>query len=265
MELYGDLHTHTIYSDGRSTVEDNVRAAAGRGLRQVAITDHGHGKFFGTGMRQADYEIIKAQIKKSADEHKVEVLFGVEANITGSGGQIDIRTAERGEFDILLCGVHRGVKAHRFIDYFTFFLPNWFWGFIHYTPKGRIKKNTQTVINAVEKNNIDILVHPNRYFRTNVLEVAKACIERGTVMELNCKKISFRPIDFERMTAMGAKFVVGSDAHQSKNVGRADRVEEFLKLCDYPADAIINLDKPFARPKGQVLQGIIDDEPDSGN
>ncbi|MDR1917910.1 MAG: PHP domain-containing protein [Christensenellaceae bacterium] len=265
MKLYGDLHTHTIYSDGHSTVEDNVKMAVERGLKQLAITDHGHGKFFGGGMNPKDYEIIKAQIKKSSAENGIEVFFGVEANITGSGGQIDIKTAEFGEFDIVLCGIHRGVKAHRFFDYFTFFIPNWFFSLFHWTPKRRIEKNTQTVINAIEKNNIDILVHPNRYFKTNVLEVAKACIARGTVMELNAKRISFRPVDFERMVELGAKFVIGSDAHFAKNVGKVDRVEEFLKLCDYPPDAIINLNEPFARPKGKVLQEIIEDELDNDN
>jgi putative hydrolase len=265
MKLYGDLHTHTIYSDGHSTVEDNVKMAAERGLKQLAITDHGHGKFFGGGMKQKNYEIIKAQIEKAAAENNMEVLFGVEANRTGSGGQIDIKTAELGEFDIILCGIHRGVKAYKFWDYFTFFIPNWFYSLIRWTPKRRIEKNTQTVINAVEKNNIDILVHPNRYFKTNVLEVAKACISRGTVMELNAKKISFRPIDFERMAELGAKFVISSDAHCAKNVGKADKVEDFLKLCDYSPDAIINLTEPFARPKSKVLQEIIEDEPDNSD
>jgi histidinol phosphatase-like PHP family hydrolase len=67
------------------------------------------------------------------------------------------------------------------------------------------------------------------------------------------------------MVELGAKVVIGSDAHYAKNVGKADRVEEFLKLCDYPPDAIINLNKPFARPKGKVLQEIIEDEPDNGD
>jgi putative hydrolase len=259
MEIFGDLHTHTFYSDGKATVEDNAAAAERRGLKQLAITDHGHGKWFG-GMRPKNYKIIKAQIAKSAEEHKTDILFGVEANITGLGGQMDITAGESGEFDIILCGIHRFVKAHRFWDYFTFFIPNWFWELIHWTPKKRIAKNTQVVINAIEKNNIDILTHPNRYFKTNVAEVARACVQRGTVMELNAKKISFRPIDFERMTELGAKFVIGSDAHSAKNVGRVDRVAEFLKLCDYPADAILNLDKPFARPKGRILQEVIDSE-----
>jgi len=259
MELYGDLHTHTMYSDGHGTINDNVTSAVESGLRQIAITDHGHGKYKG-GMRPKNYNIMRAQIKKASIEHKIDVLFGVEANITGADGSIDITAKERGGFDIVLCGVHRGVKPHRFIDFFTWLLPNYFCALFHHFPKKRINKNTQTVINAVEKNNIDILTHPNRYFKVDVLRVAKACIERGTVLELNAKRISFRPIDFERMAEMGAKFVIGSDAHWPKDVGRTKIVEDFLKKCDYPPDVILNLDKPFIRPKGIVLQEVAKDE-----
>ncbi len=36
----GDLHSHTVHSDGSITVEDRVRGAVGRGLDFLAITDH---------------------------------------------------------------------------------------------------------------------------------------------------------------------------------------------------------------------------------
>ena len=38
-----DWHTHTVYSHGKGTIEDNVRIAHERGLREIAITDHGPG------------------------------------------------------------------------------------------------------------------------------------------------------------------------------------------------------------------------------
>ena len=38
-----DHHTHTIYSHGKGTIEDNVKAAIAKGLESVAITDHGPG------------------------------------------------------------------------------------------------------------------------------------------------------------------------------------------------------------------------------
>ena len=48
-----DHHTHTIYSHGKGTILDNVRAAAAKGIRSIAITDHGPGHLtYGIKMEQ---------------------------------------------------------------------------------------------------------------------------------------------------------------------------------------------------------------------
>jgi len=36
-----DLHTHTTYSHGTGSIEDNVRAAREAGLAAIGISDHG--------------------------------------------------------------------------------------------------------------------------------------------------------------------------------------------------------------------------------
>lgn len=41
MKLKYDLHTHTVWSHGKGTVEDNVKEALKKGLNKIAITDHG--------------------------------------------------------------------------------------------------------------------------------------------------------------------------------------------------------------------------------
>ena len=43
MVLFGDYHTHTKFSHGKGTVEENARTAREMGLKQIAITDHGLG------------------------------------------------------------------------------------------------------------------------------------------------------------------------------------------------------------------------------
>lgn len=265
MKIYGDYHTHTTDSDGKNSIDENIAAAKKRGLQAVAITDHAHYRARNKKKRRQLGLLAKAQTIKSGKERGIQTLYGVECNIVGTNGDIDVTNDERKLYDIVVCGFHASVKPKKFWEIFTFYLPNLFWmGLrqlkIDWTPKGRIRKNTQVVVNAIERNNIDILSHPNRYFRVNVLEVAKACIARGTAMELNNKKISFRPIDFERMAAMGAKFVIDTDSHKAENVGRVDRVEAFLKLCDYDPSCILNLDQPFARPKAVILDQIVEAE-----
>lgn len=251
MKIYGDYHTHTDNSDGKNTVEEIIAEAARIGLHEVAITDHGHGRVLG-GIRPKNYSMVRALVEKSATENNIKGYFGVEANVTGSRGQVDVNPENRAQLDILLCGFHAVVKPANFRSLFTFLIPNWFWFLIKWCPRGRRDKNTEIMKQAIKNNDIDIWAHPNRYFRLNVVEVAKVCIERGTLIELNGKGISFRPIDFERMASLGAKFVVSSDAHKASKLGEVGKVAEFLKLCDYREEDIINLNGPFKR--GELIE-----------
>ncbi len=267
MKVYGDYHTHTIDSDGVNTIDENIAAAKKRGLSEIGITDHAHYRPMKKKKRLENALLAKAQVVRSGKNYDIKTFYGTECNVVGIDGDIDIANDERRLYDYLICGIHMSVQPKKFSQYFTYYIPNMFWFLmrrmgINWTPKSLVRKNTQAVIKAIEKNNIDILSHPSRYFRVNVLEVAKVCVARGTAMELNNKKISFRPVDFERMAAMGVKFVIGSDAHKAENVGRMDRVGDFLKLCDYDPQCILNLDKPFERPKGLLLEQIVKAEND---
>ena len=46
-DLRGDLHMHTVASDGRNTIEEMARAAQARGYEYLAITDHSATHGFG--------------------------------------------------------------------------------------------------------------------------------------------------------------------------------------------------------------------------
>jgi len=246
MKLFGDYHLHSNFSrDGRATIIEMVRAAKDKGMQEIAITEHGFGAWY-NGMRKKNFEKWQGDIESARAD--MPVLMGIEANLVSHSGKIDIDDEDSKKFDIVLFGVHLAV-LYSVRAFFFFFVPNMFWKLVRWTPKGRKRKNTQAVINAIENNRIDVWVHPNRYFRLNVIEVAEVCAKRGTLLELNSKKISFRPIDFERMIRVGAKFIINSDAHNTSRIGETARVEEFLKNCDYNEDDIINLKKTFTEYK----------------
>ena len=75
-----DHHTHTIYSHGKGSIEDNVRVAAARGLKSVAVTDHGPGHLT-YGLKTEKLPEMRREIARLKTVYpQVEVLLGVEAN-----------------------------------------------------------------------------------------------------------------------------------------------------------------------------------------
>jgi hypothetical protein len=83
--LPGDLHTHTVHSDGVMTVSELARFAAGRGLEFVAVTDH-------------NTVSHHAELPAAAAAHGITLLPGQEvtteaghANVLGPVSWIDFR------------------------------------------------------------------------------------------------------------------------------------------------------------------------------
>jgi putative hydrolase len=179
---------------------------------------------------------------------ELPILLGVEANVVSVDGHIDIPPKLLNKLDIVLFGVHVAI-LYSLRGWLFYQLPNIFFNTIHIIPQFLRNRNTTIVKRVLKNNKIDIWTHPNRYFKINILEAAKVAAERGTLVELNAKKISFRPIDFERMVAMGCKFIINTDSHSPRRIGEISRVEEFLKHCDYNPACIINLNTTLSEYK----------------
>ena len=81
MQLTADFHTHTPYSHGKNTIEENVAQAKELGLKQIGITDHGFAHMV-FPVRRKELDFCKAECKAAARKYDIDVLMGVEANIT---------------------------------------------------------------------------------------------------------------------------------------------------------------------------------------
>ena len=92
MQIIGDYHTHTIYSHGKGTIRDNVEVAINKGLKEVAICDHGPGHVIYGIKREQIFEMRKEidQMNKEYGKHGIRVLLGLEANVMDYDGNIDV-------------------------------------------------------------------------------------------------------------------------------------------------------------------------------
>ncbi|MCL2751959.1 MAG: PHP domain-containing protein [Firmicutes bacterium] len=241
MIFYGDYHTHTFYSHGKGSVEDNVRAAAERGLKQVAITDHGFGHMaFGVPRRRFDSLQANVLACRADYSKKLDVLFGIEANIRGKNGQIDLRNTDFKEFDILLVGYHQMVWTTA-KNFFSFSVPVQTCGLFRHTSDRRRKKNTEALIAAMERHPVDIFVHPEHILETDFVTLARAAAEHGVYLELNGKKNPIRDADLEKALAeTSVKFIVNSDAHSPDRVGDFELPLSVIERHQIPAERIAN-------------------------
>jgi putative hydrolase len=99
MNLDEDFHVHSTFSDGASTLADNVQAARERGLRTLCLVDH---------VRRDTTWVpeFTAAVEEYRDQSGLRVLAGVEAKILDTSGQLDIPPA-LSDIDLVLIADHQ--------------------------------------------------------------------------------------------------------------------------------------------------------------
>jgi putative hydrolase len=222
MKIIADLHIHTISSGhAYSTVMENARAAADKGLEMIAITDHGptmpgapHLYHFGN--QKVIPEVLFG----------VRVLKGVEANIIDRSGKLDLPDERLAGLDIILAGLHSVC-----------------------TPNGSVEENTEMMINAIRNPWVDVIVHPgNPEFSIDAEAVVKAAVTYDVALELNnsslkSSRIGSRPY-CEKILCLckeyGAKIMVGTDSHFALAIGDFTEALILLEKHNIPPSAVVN-------------------------
>lgn len=241
MKLFADYHTHTTYSDGRGTIQENVYAARKRGLKELAITDHGPNNI-GTGVRRAEtYIKIKEDIRKINHQWEdINVLVGSEADIISVDGKIDIPSHIINELDLLLVGLHPFVLPDTINDGVEYVLNNQV-GLWSKSIKEKVRNtNTKALIQATENYDVDFITHPNLKMPVDLPELAQACIEKEVALEINTGHQYDKSEIIEETASYGVKYIVNSDAHFPDTVGKIESGLELLEHYAIPVENIVN-------------------------
>jgi putative hydrolase len=242
MELTADYHTHTVFSHGKGTILDNALVAKEKGLKELGIADHGFSHpAFGISKRKVP-EMLALCHQASANTG-VNVLLGVESNIIGTDGTVDLKEKLYDQFDIFLAGIHKFI-LYKFGSFFSLFARNFFNSLIkkEQVSASLIKTNTKTFINVIKKNPVDIITHINYCCFADAVEVAKVAADYGTLIELNSKKTHLTDEELYKIVQTGVNFVIDSDAHSPERVGEISLVESLLERVNVPKDRIKNID-----------------------
>lgn len=224
MSIIAETHSHTVAcSHAYSTVTENARAAAQRGLRFLCVTEHGpkmpdgpHEWFF-RNLPQAVPDILE----------NVIILKGAEANILDFDGKLDLRKRDLEQLDWVIASYHTVCLE-----------------------PGSKEENTRGWLAVAKNPLVDVIGHcgDERYdfFYEPVLQ---AFAENGKIVEINAHSFDCRPGSRERCREIalcckkfGIRLVCSSDAHFHGQIGQSQEAEQMLQEIGYPGEWILNND-----------------------
>ena len=236
MKIFADYHTHTIYSDGKTTIKENVEQAIKQGLEIIGISDHGY-KHMGFGVKYEKYPYIREEIDKLQEQYKnIKILMGIECNILDDKGSIDIDERILSFVDYVMAGYHfgstpkniRGLKNHAF-------------NYIEPLKNKEIDYNTKALINAMKQNDLFILTHPGDKGYVNIEEIAKVAVQTNTVLEINERHHNLTYEQLMKIKDYDLKYVISSDAHRKEHIGVVDNAISRAIKANVPKERIINI------------------------
>ncbi|MGO8985496.1 MAG: DNA polymerase/3'-5' exonuclease PolX [Terriglobales bacterium] len=201
-DLRGDVHMHTVETDGRNTIEEMAEAARERGYEYMAITDHSKNLAFANGLTDeralAHIERIRAAEKAIKG---IRILAGIEVDIL-TDGSLDLSDSVLEQMDIVIASVHSQFNQDR-------------------------TTMTERLLKAIANPNTSLIGHPTGRlllrrdaYAFDLDAVLKAAAEHKVAMELNSYPDRLDLCDVHLRTAKqhGVKIVINTDSHHTSHM-----------------------------------------------
>lgn len=199
-EIKGDLHVHSIYSDGHSTIREVAQHAKSMGYEYVAICDHSKSARYAGGITEARLKKQMEEIEKVNEELEgIKILKGIEVDILGDG-TLDLNNKLLDQLDVVVAAIHMGFK----------------------------RNVTERLIKALENPCVDIIAHPTGRliskrggYDVDIGKVMEKAAENNGVLELNAypDRLDLDDIHLRKAKDMGIKISIGTDAHSVSEMG----------------------------------------------
>jgi len=198
-DIRGDLHTHTDWSDGSTTVEELVAGAADFGHDYLAISDHatGPGMVGGVGVPDDELREQIEAVEAVAADADVDVFTGVEANIA-EDGSISVADDLLADLDVVVASPHAALDGD----------------------------GTDRLVAAAEHPHVNVVGHPTgRYLNrrpgldVDVERLAEAAADHDTALEINANpaRLDLSGHAVKRAIESGATVVINTDAHSPRD------------------------------------------------
>jgi DNA polymerase (family 10) len=197
-DIKGDLHMHTIATDGSNTIDEMAAAAKKLGYEYIAITDHSLSTRVAGGLTKVELLAHIKKIEKANSRSPIKILKGSEVDILPDGS-LDYPDEILKQLDIVFASVHSNFKMSK-------------------------PEMTKRMIKALKNKYVHVLSHPTgrligerEGYEVDLDEILKAARDNGTFIELNAHplRLDLDDVHCRRAKELGIKIVITTDAHSS--------------------------------------------------
>ena len=196
-DIRGDLHMHSTWTDGLNSIEAMAVAAAERGLKYIALTDHSKrvamaGGLNANALRRQWEEIDSLNQKLSG----ITVLKSIEVDILEAGG-LDLDDDVLSDADWVVASIHYGQNQSR-------------------------DRITGRVVDALANPFVNAISHPTgrlinrrKAYEIDLDAVLNAAADQRKMMELNAhpSRLDLDDVACAAAKNLGVPIVISSDAH----------------------------------------------------
>jgi DNA polymerase (family 10) len=196
-EIKGDLHVHSNWSDGSSSIEEVARAAQERGYQYVAICDHTQSLKITHGLDETRLMKQMEEIDRLNEKMKgFQILKGTEVDIL-SDGRLDLSDKALEKLDFVVASVHSGFKQDK-------------------------ERMTKRIIKALENPYVHVLGHPTGRllgardpYEVEMGEVMEAAKKYGKALEINAyfERLDLDDIHCRKAKEKSIRVAIGTDTH----------------------------------------------------
>ena len=201
--VQGVVHSHSTWSDGKSTLEAMARAAAAMGLRYLTVTDHSAAAAYAGGLDEdrvrSQWEEI-ARVQEAVPE--VRLFRGLEVDILEDGA-LDLPDRMLEQLDVVIASIHSRMKMDEA------------------AMTARLVRAMRQPVFKIWGHALGRLILRRDPFACRVEEVLDAVAESRAAIEVNGDphRLDLAPEWIRAARARGIRFVISTDAHSTAALG----------------------------------------------
>ncbi|AUX48669.1 DNA polymerase III [Sorangium cellulosum] len=197
-DIQGMVHCHTVYSDGKNTIEEMALEAEAMGMKYLTITDHSPAAHYAGGVGVDRLKQQWDEIARVQEKVKVKLLRGTESDILESGA-LDYPDDILEQFDVIIASIHSRMKMDA--DQMT----------------RRLVKAMKQPVFKIWGHALGRLIQRREPFACRVEEVLDAVAESRAAVEVNGDpyRLDMQPRWLKEARKRGIRFVISTDAHST--------------------------------------------------